>query len=177
MYFSKSQFSSLVLFIALCLVVSGCSSKKGKKVTISGTVTLDGKPLAYGKIAVSPDSGQNADGDIVDGKFSIPQAPTKVSVKVTVITEHLLKNSDLIRAKNKEIEIDEQSLAMSKQMKKDPGDLKPLEDKIANAKEEVKTLQSQTYTEIPKKYTDVKTTPISETLESGKELTIELTSK
>ena len=64
--------SSLVVCFAVGLV--GCESKP-TMVGVTGTVTLEGKPLGLGRILfepVSPDDGTSAMGDIeADGSFEL----------------------------------------------------------------------------------------------------------
>jgi len=78
-------FCSLLTILAL---FGGCSSapiapKRGK---IEGKVTVNGQPVAAGKIrfmAIDP-SGTNVAADIKDGQFSVPeeQGPTKGKYRV-----------------------------------------------------------------------------------------------
>lgn len=66
-----------VCFLALCLLplVAGCSRHTGR-VDVSGTVSIDGKPLALGSISFQPsDSARTGGGaPIVDGGFALSQA-------------------------------------------------------------------------------------------------------
>jgi hypothetical protein len=61
------------LFVAVCLWI-GCSGGSAGRYAITGTVTLDGSPLAKGNIGFSPlENGRTSSGAIItDGKFSIP---------------------------------------------------------------------------------------------------------
>lgn len=54
------------------LVLAGCSDGGPKIVPVSGTVTIDGQPLAYGHIQVMPDGWRPASSRIgSDGRFSL----------------------------------------------------------------------------------------------------------
>jgi hypothetical protein len=77
----------------LALVPGGCDSGSSEvdplpRVTVSGTVTLDGKPLPEGKVQFQPDSsssGVMTAGEINDGKFAIEQAKGPVPGKYRVM--------------------------------------------------------------------------------------------
>ena len=64
----------------ICLVLisvalwTGCGGNSAGRYAITGTVTLDGSPLAKGNIGFSPlEGGRLSSGAVVtDGKFSIP---------------------------------------------------------------------------------------------------------
>jgi hypothetical protein len=68
---------------AVLLAASGCSSDPGKG-TVSGTVTLDGQPLASGLIRFVPVDGQTptAEATITDGEFSaeVPIGEKRISI-------------------------------------------------------------------------------------------------
>jgi hypothetical protein len=60
---------SLLLLPCLALVLAGCGGDWG---TASGTVTLDGTPLAAGQITFHPEGGgATAYGTVQDGSFTI----------------------------------------------------------------------------------------------------------
>jgi hypothetical protein len=77
----------------MLLAMTGCQDKTTPVDTlprraVSGTVTLDGKPLAVGKIQFEPtgsDKGAIAAGDITDGKYSIDRAQGPTPGKYRVI--------------------------------------------------------------------------------------------
>lgn len=64
---------ALLMACGFCLLVlAGCS--KNHRQSLEGTVTLDGKPLSEGSIALQPQpgtQGPSAGGKIVDGRFTI----------------------------------------------------------------------------------------------------------
>jgi hypothetical protein len=80
----------------MVLAIVGCADKTAPVDTlprraVSGTVSLDGNPLAEGKITFSPaenekGTGPSVSGDIKEGKFSIDrtQGPTPGKYKVII---------------------------------------------------------------------------------------------
>src|SRR5689334_16793809 len=71
------RFSLPLLFSAIGLVAPGCSGSGDElpREAVSGTVKLDGQPLANGAIQFTPDSGGATSGGstITDGQYSIEQ--------------------------------------------------------------------------------------------------------
>jgi hypothetical protein len=62
----------VVLFVVLCISLSGCGGEK--RLPITGSVTVDGTPLAKGYVIFIPDSGTpgpTAGADIVDGVYEV----------------------------------------------------------------------------------------------------------
>lgn len=75
----RRRLAALALGGALCLMAAGCGQEGIARRTVSGEVTLDGKPLAEGRVMFSPlGEGGSAGGPIEGGKFSLPleQGPT-----------------------------------------------------------------------------------------------------
>jgi hypothetical protein len=94
----RSSRRSLSVFGALLLVAAvGCGSGKG---TVSGQVTLDGKPLPAGKISFLGSHGQSATADITDGQYTVSNVPTG-EVKVTVQTGSLKQQADNLLASSR----------------------------------------------------------------------------
>jgi hypothetical protein len=59
------------LAVALC-ALPGCGDSGPKVVPVSGTVTIDDKPLTYGYVQVLPDGWRPATGRIgADGRFTL----------------------------------------------------------------------------------------------------------
>jgi hypothetical protein len=89
--FSTRKFRLVAALVALAS--GGCDSGSSEvdtlpRVTVSGTVTLDGKPLPEGKLQFMPESsgsGLMTVGEINDGKFSIEQAKGPVPGKYRVM--------------------------------------------------------------------------------------------
>lgn len=84
---TRIRLASGVLLIAL----AGCGGDQGDArphQAVSGTVTLDDKPLAHGFIEFQPTSeeGVAAGGTVTEGKFAIEQAkgPTPGAYKVLI---------------------------------------------------------------------------------------------
>src|SRR5439155_10082039 len=66
-----------ILGLAACL---GCGSRSGRSYPtgeVSGTVLYKGQPLSQGKITFisTGAAGDSGTGDIIDGKYSVPNAP------------------------------------------------------------------------------------------------------
>ncbi len=78
-----------LLFCLIALVVVGGCGRGGDKydrLPFSGTVTLDGQPLASGYIVFEPKSGQptQSGGMISGGKFDVPRKSGAVAGKYSV---------------------------------------------------------------------------------------------
>lgn len=74
-----------VLLLVAVSLGNGCGSQRGPaKITIRGTVTLDGQPLPEGQVVFIPDDPVlgAAGGTIVDGRFTVTtyKGPHKVEV-------------------------------------------------------------------------------------------------
>ncbi len=95
------------LALLTALAVGGCGPDPSapvdsyKRVSVSGTVTLDGTPLAGGMIQLDPAAdtkGPGATGEIVQGKFTIerPMGPVagKYKVKVSGIPPVKIKEDE-----------------------------------------------------------------------------------
>lgn len=65
----------------LCL---GCGTTDDGLVQITGTITLDGKPLKQGKITIEATDGRGGveGGTIVDGTYSVKTTPGSKAVKI-----------------------------------------------------------------------------------------------
>ena len=64
----------LLLALSVCFVLSGCGGPDNRA-KVSGTVTLNGEPLATGSISFVPaegNTGPSSGGAIADGKYSVP---------------------------------------------------------------------------------------------------------
>ena len=73
-YGKRTSVPAVVLVAAVgLLTLSGCGDDGIPRVPVSGTVTLDDKPLAQGAILFQPTGGgPSAGGTIVEGEFTIP---------------------------------------------------------------------------------------------------------
>lgn len=72
----------LALPLFLVAVAGGC----GGKGNVSGTVTVNGKPLPMGSIVFTPEHGPAVAAEIVDGKYSavgVPAGDVKVSLNLS----------------------------------------------------------------------------------------------
>lgn len=65
----------LLWFLALAITLSACSGDPLGRQAISGTVKVDGQPLAKGDISIQPLEGQatSGGGEIFNGKYSVPR--------------------------------------------------------------------------------------------------------
>ncbi|WP_425396061.1 hypothetical protein [Aeoliella sp.] len=64
--------ASLVLVCGLLLMAVGCGGGGPKRVPVSGRVTIDGKPLKYGRIFVFPQGVRASQGILdADGRFEL----------------------------------------------------------------------------------------------------------
>jgi hypothetical protein len=83
-------FKTLATFTLLTLVVAGCGEGSDglPREAVSGTVTLDGQPLAAGSIQmipINPMAGQPGGAVIKDGKYSIDRAQGLVPGQYNVV--------------------------------------------------------------------------------------------
>lgn len=67
--------SGLVLLI-LCLGLCGCSDSEPRRVSVSGTVLVDGAPLPKGTVQFAPvdNTGPMVSVTVESGKFEVPQS-------------------------------------------------------------------------------------------------------
>src|SRR5215831_7903746 len=97
--------SGFVLLVAL----AGCGGSTTAEV--SGTITVDNKPLAKGYINFSPVDGktQTAGGEITDGKYSVqvPVAVMKVEIRSPKVVG---KKKDYDSPKGKWYDVSEEAL-------------------------------------------------------------------
>jgi hypothetical protein len=74
--------------VACCSLVFGCTGDT-KNGTVSGTVTLDGEPLAKGVIQFVPADGRTASAQAIieDGKFSakVPIGEKRISISASKV--------------------------------------------------------------------------------------------
>ena len=81
---SMFRFLSLWCLILLGVAIVGCGPSGPVTVPISGTVTLDGKPLSDASIRFVPDNIKlpPEGGEIVEGKFTMRAKPGKNRVEI-----------------------------------------------------------------------------------------------
>jgi hypothetical protein len=89
MPFKIRQLTLLIVAGGLSSGIAGCGSSSPPRVAVSGTVTLDGRPIEQGAIAFVPtaDSKQpSAGAEIAAGEYSIPAAsgPSAGKYKVEI---------------------------------------------------------------------------------------------
>ena len=82
----KMRWNMQLLIVAVALMfAAGCGGEKPIGDIVKGTVTLDGKPLAEGRINLVPtnDVGSTVGGAIKNGKFEVRIQPGPKSVQIT----------------------------------------------------------------------------------------------
>ncbi len=89
MLFTIRQLTLLIVIGGTAAVNAGCGSSGPPRVAVSGTVTLDGRPIEQGAISFVPtaDSKQpSAGAEIAAGEYSIPAAsgPSAGKYKVEI---------------------------------------------------------------------------------------------
>lgn len=86
---NRKLFGVLVLLFVISPAFMGCSGKGGMG-TVSGTVTLDGQPLADGLISFIPADGNSptSGGKITNGAYSVQasRGAQKVVINATKVT-------------------------------------------------------------------------------------------
>ncbi len=64
----------LVAACGICLVLGGCSGSAGPpRYQLSGKITYDGKPVAFGWMVFSPEQGPGGSANIEDGRYTMPE--------------------------------------------------------------------------------------------------------
>ena len=80
---NRSTWCVGALALSLCLLTFSSGCGKGGKGSVSGEVTVDGKPLPIGTIVFTPSQGPAVAAEIIDGKYSaigVPTGDVKVSL-------------------------------------------------------------------------------------------------
>jgi hypothetical protein len=153
--FSRRSFTtSLLILLPFALV--GC----GGKGNVSGTVTLDGKPLPAGKISFLPNKGPAVTAEIKDGKYSAKGVPAG-NAKVTVATKYLADEGKALS--NPKHNMTEMPEAADAEMKERLAKMKK------EAEDQVKKGQAllDSYRKIPDKYTKSSSSGLSVDVKKG----------
>ena len=92
---NRNWFRLTMLLVFSIALLSGCGDGRAKRVSVSGTVTIDGTPLAFGTVTFMPDStASRAGGGSLDknGVFQVSSftpndglMPGKYSVMILAI--------------------------------------------------------------------------------------------
>ena len=165
---------------ALWLALPGCGGGGGKA-KVTGTVTLDGKPLPAGTIAFIPEKGPAVAASIRDGVYTAAAVPIG-DVKVTVETaslRHLAgdeKKSGLDPTRfEKKGGLDPAHYPTNDP--KMPAEAKAYFEKQSQLASEAKDMAGR-YRPIPDRYTNPETSGLSLTVKSGEnKFDVPLTSK
>lgn len=152
----------LALLTLLIPVAMGCGGRKAK---VSGSVTLDGKPLPAGTIVFHPSKGNSVSGEIHDGQYTVTGAPTG-EVKVTVDTAYLKQEAEALAMANQNAG---RSMGSGGQGAMPPEAREALgkeKQRTQEALQRSKELQAS-YRAIPDKYTKSDSSPITTKIKSG----------
>jgi hypothetical protein len=148
----------LVLVTGLGLLgVSGCGGRGTSSATdVSGKVSFKGAPVTGGSIQFHPKQGGGAYPGTInsDGTFSFKGIPFSGEVIVTIETESI-KNSP--------------AGLMKRQTGADPAALKKMMESMQGGKG-----SSSIYVQIPAKYGNPKSSPLTEILKQGSETRLDL---
>lgn len=84
---SSRRFVSFVGCLTLALGLLGCGGRTDGLITISGTVTLDGKPVPDGSVSLMPLDGKGiaGGGTISNGRYSADSSPGLMAVQINGI--------------------------------------------------------------------------------------------
>jgi len=81
---SFRRIAHALLIAGFVVIVTGCSSN-AEGGPISGTVTLEGKPISDGAVTFHSRDGRTGSSEIIGGQYTIRKAPTGVC-RITVLT-------------------------------------------------------------------------------------------
>ncbi len=153
-----------VLALLMPLMI-GCGGGKG---AVSGTVTLDGKPLPAGTIGFRPSKGTPVVGTIKDGQSSVSGVPSG-NVKVTVETASIKEQADGLLQVNKQYAMSRSQMRLPPDAKMPPEAKEHLEKDQKKAEESSKkaTELLAAYRPLPDKYSKPETSGLSLEVKSG----------
>lgn len=76
-FFSQPKLMLLLTAASLTLITTaGCGGPTDGRITVSGTVTIDGAPLSDGSVTFYLDNASSGVGIIENGKFTVSQSAT-----------------------------------------------------------------------------------------------------
>jgi hypothetical protein len=171
-----SSWRSFVALAALLpmLAAVGCG---GSKSTVTGDVTLDGKPLPMGNITFVPAKGGTGGGGepIKDGKYTIKVVPGdyKVTVETDSIGQRMQELKQQVAGPGRDVTAG-MSDADKKRMKTEMGGHQM--EGADELKTKLKELQDG-YKPIPPRYRDANTSGFSVTVTGNQEFSVPLKSK
>jgi len=164
----------LPLAALLSAAALGCGPGKAP---VSGSVTLDGKPLPAGTIAFLPAKGQGASAEIKDGAYTATDVPIG-EVRVVVDTSALKRFVDEVKKGNRGPEGSEYNPASASKVPPEAKEafekqLQASKEAAANAKE-----MAAKYRPLPDRYNDPAASGLTFTVKPGQnEYNVPLTSK
>ena len=153
-----------MIVLALVGVASGCSSGNPMApAKISGKISYAGKPIKAGTMKFHTTTGTPYDAQIsTDGTYSAVDLPVGEMI-VTVETESINPNRDLTAGARKNADTEKRMKNMNSSMQRGPGS----NDAGGAA---TQSTASANYIKIPDKYSNPKTSPITITLEKGRQV-------
>lgn len=151
------------LLMALAPGVLGCGGGKG---TVTGTVTLDDKPLSVGTIAFQPAKGNAVSAPIKDGKYTVEGVPTG-EARVTVDTKAVEQQ---LKPPDRGGQAPPQSMAPPPGMKMPPEAQKYFDERkqAANANQDAAKELRKNFRKVPEKYGKADTSGLTFKVQSGK---------
>jgi len=168
-----SRVLCLVVAVGPFILAAGCSGKKGK-VDATGTVNLNGSPLALGTITLIPASGkasETASAEIVNGSFTLVKAVPGEGYKVVIDTERKkhLADPDAAKKKVTDLEAKKANMVKTGMNLAQAVDTARIDEEITQAKEEEKQAKAigGKFKSVPKKYTSEKTSDVTITIKEG----------
>ena len=162
--------AALVVFLSLSAL--GCGRAKS---SVSGTVTLDGKPLSVGVIVFIPQGAPAVSGEIKDGQYSVagvPNGEAKVTVDnnaAKVLVEQARKGA----AEDPAVRRIPEGASVPPEAK---AEFEKQQQAVAEAARHAKELAAN-YRPVPEKYGDPNTSGLTFTVGSGSTYDVPLTSK
>lgn len=152
-------------------VVQAQDTKKANQ--ISGVVTFNGKPLSAGLVIFHDKAMRNIVKAEIgeDGKYRASRVKPAEAVKVTIDVEIIEVLGKQLKERLAELENRAKLIKMAKKENAE------LDKEIAEMKDRLKTIDKvrKDVVKVPKKYTDIETTPLSFEVKEGEQtINIEL---
>jgi hypothetical protein len=160
----------IALVVCLAAAVVGCS--RSNRASLTGTISYKGQPVKAGTVYFKYEQGGQYQSDLKpDGSYQFMDVPPG-NVKVLVDTETFnpeqrpqsYKAKQMSRAYDKGLNEYDAVMAKNRAAKKDAAaEAPPLP-------QERKEALAKVYVKIPKRYTSEKTTPLTYTVEPGRQV-------
>jgi hypothetical protein len=157
------------MLLALLLGGAVCADERPEKgkdpaeapagAEVSGTVTLNGKPLPAGWICFHGKAGKEVRIAFADGKYQLKNAPTG-EIKITIDTDSIRAMAEVLRDRWQALET---RASLLKAAKKEDAELAK---QIEETKRRVK-VTFEKFVKIPAKYGQKETTPLTLSVKKG----------